>query len=176
MSAFYLESSALVKRYSTEKGSKFIIKLMQPHDKHLHISVSSSSKFIIKLMQPSAGNRLYAVKITEVEVCAALTRKRKGLTMTAVGATKSIFRFRRNFAARFIKSDISDLILNEAIRLTDLYTLRGYDAVQLAAALEANTERVSRGLALLIFVSADAELNIAAQAEGLTIETPNNYP
>jgi len=43
MSAFYLESSALVKRYSTETGSKFII----------------------KLMQPSAGNQLYAVKITD---------------------------------------------------------------------------------------------------------------
>ncbi|MDQ3714185.1 MAG: type II toxin-antitoxin system VapC family toxin [Acidobacteriota bacterium] len=154
MSAFYLESSALVKRYSTEKGSKFII----------------------KLMQPSAGNRLYAVKITEVEICAALTRKRKGLTMTAVGATKSISRFRRNFAARFVKSDASDSILNEAIRLTDLYTLRGYDAVQLAAALEANTERVSRGLSPLVFVSADAELNIAAQSEGLAVENPNNYP
>ncbi len=154
MSAFYLESSALVKRYSTEKGSNFLI----------------------KLMQPSVGNRLYSVKITEVEVCAALTRKRKGLTMTATGATKSIFRFRRNFAARFVKSDVSDSILNEAIRLTDLHTLRGYDAVQLTAALEANNERVSRGLSPLVFVSADAELNIAAQAEGLAVENPNNYP
>ena len=154
MSAFYLESSALVKRYSSERGSKFII----------------------KLMQPSVGSRLYSVKITEVEVCAALTRKRKGLTMTAVGATKSISRFRRNFAVRFVKSDISDSILNEAIRLTDLYTLRGYDAVQLAAALEANNERVSRGLSPLVFVSADAELNIAAQAEALAVENPNNYP
>lgn len=154
MSAFYLESSALVKRYSTEKGSKFII----------------------KLVQPSVGNRLYSVKITEVEVCAALTRKRKGLTMTATGATKSISRFRRNFAARFVKSDVSDLILNEAIRLTDLHTLRGYDAVQLAAALQANSERVSQGLLPLVFVSADAELNTAAQAEGLVVENPNNYP
>ena len=154
MSAFYLESSALVKRYSSERGSKFII----------------------KLMQPSVGSRLYSVKITEVEVCAALTRKRKGLTMVAVGATKSISRFRRNFAVRFVKSDISDSILNEAIRLTDLYTLRGYDAVQLAAALEANNERVSRGLSPLVFVSADAELNIAAQAEALAVENPNNYP
>ncbi len=154
MSAFYLESSALVKRYSTEKGSKFVV----------------------KLMQPSVGNRLYSVKITEVEVCAALTRKRKGLTMTAAAATKSIVRFRRNFAARFVKSDVSEAILTEAIRLTDLYTLRGYDAVQLAAALEANNERVSRRLSPLVFVSADAELNIAAQAEGLAVENPNNYP
>ena len=154
MAAFYLESSALVKRYSTEKGSKFVV----------------------KLMQPSARNRLYSVKITEVEVCAALTRKRKGLTMTVAAATKSIVRFRRNFAARFVKSDVSDSLLNDAIRLSDLHTLRGYDAVQLAAALAANGERISRGLSPLTFVSADAELNIAAQAEGLAVENPNNYP
>lgn len=121
MSAFYLESSALIKRYSIETGSRFVV----------------------KLMQPSSKNRLYLVKITEVEVCAALTRKRKGLTMTAAAATKSIVRFRRNFAARFVKSDITDALINNAIHLSDLYTLRGYDAVQLAAALEANGERVS---------------------------------
>lgn len=154
MPAYYLESSALVKRYSIEKGSKFIV----------------------KLMQPSVGNRLYSVKITEVEVCAALMRKRKGLRMTTAGATKSISRFRRNFAARFVQSDVSGSILNEAIRLTDLYILRGYDAVQLAAALEANAERALRGLSSLVFISADAELNTAAQAEGLIVENPNNYP
>jgi predicted nucleic acid-binding protein len=97
-------------------------------------------------MQPSAKNRLYAVKITEVEVCTALTRKRKGLKMTAAGATKSINRFRRNFAARFVKSDTTDSLLNEAVRLSDLHTLRGYDAVQLAAALEANVFWTQTGL------------------------------
>ena len=154
MLAFYVESSAIVKRYSTETGSKFVI----------------------KLMQPSARNRLYSGKITEVEVCAALTRKRRGLTMTAAAATKSIVRFRRNFAARFVKSDISDSLISDAIRLSDIHTLRGYDAVQLAAALVANGARVSRGLSPLTFVSADAELNIAAQAEGLAVENPNNHP
>lgn len=154
MSAFYLESSALVKRYSAEAGSKFVI----------------------KLLQPSSGNRLYSAKITEIEVCAALTRKRKGLTMTAAAATKSIARFRRNFAARFVKSDITDSIISDAIRLSDLHALRGYDAIQLAAALETNSERISRGIAPLTFVSADAELNSAAQAEGLAVENPNNYP
>jgi uncharacterized protein len=79
MAPYYLESSALVKRYSTETGSKLII----------------------GLLRPSAKNRLYSVKITEVEVCAALSRKRKGLMMSAAKATKSIIRFRRNFTARY---------------------------------------------------------------------------
>jgi len=96
--------------------------------------------------------------------------------MTAVAAAKSTVRFRRNFAARFVKSDITDSLISEAIRLSDRHTLRGYDAVQLAAALEANGERISRGLSPLTFVSADTELNDAAQAEGLAIENPNNYP
>lgn len=154
MAAFYLDSSALVKRYSAETGSKFII----------------------KLMQPSGQNRLYSVKITEVEVCAALSRKRKGLTMSAAAATKSISRFRRNFASRFVKSDITDALIGEAVRLSDIHALRGYDAVQLAAALEANRERILHGLSALILVSADTELNNAAQAEGLAVENPNFYP
>jgi hypothetical protein len=154
MPAYYLESSALVKRYSIETGSKFVI----------------------GLLRPSAKNRFYSAKITEVEVCAALTRKRKGLKMSAASATKALFRFRRNFAGSFNKPDLTDSIVSEAVRLTELYALRGYDAVQLATALETNRKRLSDGLSALVFVSADAELNNAAQAEGLEVENPNNYP
>ncbi len=53
---------------------------------------------------------------------------------------------------------------------------RGYDAIQLATALEANEKRLQRGLSPLIIVSADSELNTASQAEGLQVENPNNYP
>lgn len=154
MPAFYLESSALVKRYSAETGSKFVI----------------------ELLKPSAGNRLYAARVTEAEVCAALIRKRKGLAMTPVAVTKSIFRFRRTFATRFVKSDIVNSLIDDAIQFIERHTLRGYDGIQLAAALEANGERISRGLSPLSFISADAELNIAAQAEGLAVENPNNHP
>ncbi len=66
-------------------------------------------------------------------------------------------------------------MLLEALRLAETYGLRGYDAVQLSAALKANGERLGRGLLPLILVSADTELNNAGQAEGLTIENPNNY-
>ena len=62
------------------------------------------------------------------------------------------------------------------MRLATKHSLRGYDAVQLAAALEANDERIANGLPTLTFVSADTELNTAAQAEGLPVENPNNHP
>ena len=89
---------------------------------------------------------------------------------------KTITRFRRNFLANFVRADLTDAIINEAIRLTDMYALRGYDAVQLATALAANRKRLSDGLSAIIFVCADSELNTAAQAEGLIVENPNNYP
>jgi predicted nucleic acid-binding protein len=61
--------------------------------------------------------------------------------------------------------------MQEASRLADSHVLRAYDAVQLAAALDIH--RLGLSLTLL---SADAELNTAAIAEGLTVDDPNNHP
>jgi hypothetical protein len=60
--------------------------------------------------------------------------------------------------------------------LAERHALRGYDAVQLAAALELQTVLTASGLPALTLVSADAELNAAAAAEGLTVEDPNLHP
>ena len=59
--------------------------------------------------------------------------------------------------------------------LAQRYTLRGYDAVHLAAALELQAAQQSLQAPPLTFVSADAEQIQAAQAEGLLVEDPNNY-
>jgi hypothetical protein len=53
--------------------------------------------------------------------------------------------------------------------------LRGYDAIQLAAALAVNDVGVAVGLPPLTFVSADAELNAVATVHGLLVEDPNNH-
>lgn len=77
MPAYFLESSAFVKRFAPERGSKFVL----------------------GLLRPSARNRFYAARITEVEVCAALIRRQKGKTLSADQAEKpydvcgEIFRF-----------------------------------------------------------------------------------
>lgn len=59
--------------------------------------------------------------------------------------------------------------------LAETYSLRGYDAVQLATACTVNKLCLTNGLPPLIFVSADNELNIAGFNEGLLIENPNKY-
>jgi hypothetical protein len=57
--------------------------------------------------------------------------------------------------------------------LAETYGLRGYDAIQLAAGCTVNTLCIFSGLAPIVFVSADNELNVAASNEGLIVENPN---
>ena len=154
MPAFFVDSSALVKRFAKEPGSSFVL----------------------SLLKPSANNRLYVARITEVEVCAAIARRQKSHTITAGQAAKGLRRLRQDFPKRFTQIAINEAVIREASRLAEQYALRGYDAVQLAAALEANKERVSNGLSALVVVSADTELNDSATYEGLRIENPNSYP
>ena len=76
----------------------------------------------------------------------------------------------------YLTVEITLVLYSAAMKLATKHALRGYDAVQLAAALEANDESLTNGLPLLILVSADTKLNTAAQAEGLVVQNPNNYP
>ena len=154
MSTYFFDSSALVKRFAKESGTAFVI----------------------GLLRRAARSRLYAALFTEVEVCAALARRRKTQTLTPPQVSRAVRRFRRDFANRFTPIEPKAQLIAQAIQLADTYALRGYDAIQLASALLANQERLLLGFPPLILVSADNELNQAAQAEGLTVENPNNYP
>lgn len=154
MTAYYFETSAFVKRFAVEKGTAFVLSLFRARQKNLY----------------------YASQLTEVEVFAALAKRRKGKTLTALQVSKAQRRFIRDYTDSFFQIVITNAIVKDAVRLADLYALRGYDAVQLASALAANQNRIASELTPLVLVSADNELNDAAQAEGLIIENPNDYP
>lgn len=154
MAVYYFDSSALVKRFAREQGTLFIL----------------------NLLRPSANNRLYASQITEVEVYAALARRRKGGTLTPFQVSKAQRRFTRDFSDRFNRISVTDAVIQDAVQLANIYELRGYDAVQLSCALFANRQRLIIGLSAITLISADSELNNAAQLEGLTCDNPNNHP
>ena len=153
MSAFYFDSSGLVKRYLTETGSKWVIGLLKPSEK----------------------NTIFVARISGVEVVSAIARRRKGLSITQPNAQKTIFRFQRDFRQKFVKTNLTPQLVEEAMQIADRHELRGYDAVQLASALEANRLRQNNGLSEITFISADNNLNSAAVAEGLTVDNPNNH-
>ncbi len=62
-----------------------------------------------------------------------------------------------------------------AMDLAERHGLRGYDAVQLAAALELNARCLAAGAAPPLVITADVELNQAAAAEGLAVDDPNAH-
>jgi uncharacterized protein len=142
MSAYFFDSSGLVKRYIVETGSNWVI----------------------GLFKPSANNLIFIAAITGVEVVSAIARRRKGLTVTRTNAQKAIFRFQRDFRRRFVKNNLTPQLIEDAMQLADKHELRGYDAVQLASAIEFNRLRQNGGLSPVVFVSADNNLNSAAQA------------
>ncbi|MDQ3130423.1 MAG: type II toxin-antitoxin system VapC family toxin [Acidobacteriota bacterium] len=153
MNAYFFDSSDLVKRYIVETGSKWII----------------------GLLKPSTNNLIFIAPMTGVEVVSAIARRRKGLTLTQTDAQKAIFRFQRDFRRRFVKTNLTSQLVEAAMQIANKHELRGYDAVQLGSALEANRLRQNKGLSAITFISADNNLNSAAIAEGLAGDNPNNH-
>ena len=153
MATFFCDSSAIVKRYANEIGSNFVDNLADLKN----------------------GNVILLARITRVEVAAAIARRLKNVSITAGDAQIALAAFQHDLTNNYFTVEITPLLLSVAMSLATKHTLRGYDAVQLAASLEANDEIIANGLAPLTVVSADTDLNKAAQAEGLNIENPNNY-
>lgn len=83
--------------------------------------------------------------------------------------------FRQDVAQRYRLIDLTPPLVTRAMTLAETHSLRGYDAVQLATAVEVHVRGLMLGLPALTLVSADGELNVAAQAEGLIVEDPNTH-
>lgn len=154
MSDFFLDTSAIVKRYSPEAGSGWI-------------------KAITDTI---AGHDITLAEITLAEVAAAFAAKARapgGITIEE--RDQALADFLRDCDEHYDLLSISREVIDLAVSLTQRHKLRGYDAVQLAGALIVNTELLAEGLPSLTFVSADEDLLDAADAEGLPTENPNLY-
>jgi hypothetical protein len=71
--------------------------------------------------------------------------------------------------------EVTATVIAQAMQLAETYALRGYDAVQLAAAFVVHHMRETLGLLPLVLVCADRDLNAAATGAGLTVDDPNNH-
>lgn len=149
MAAYFLDSSAVMKRYVQETGTVWVRAL----------TASGTENFF------------YLARITDVEVTAALARRRGQPGLSVVQAVAALRQFRRDFGQDYRVVEITIALLQRAAQLADTHALRGYDAVQLAVVLDVHARDQA-----LVLVSADAELNAAATAEGLRVEDPNTHP
>lgn len=152
MSAFYLDSSALVKRYLTETGSAWVR----------------------GLADPSTGQAISIAGITRVEVAAALAARHRSQGGITGAERDGIVRLlAKHCRDEYALIPASDAILDLAVELTQRHRLRGYDAVQLATALAAGLALGAADMPGLTFVAADTDLIAAARAEGLAADDPN---
>ena len=151
MSTYYLDASALIKRYVTETGSSRIRDLFRPENGHL-----------------STISRL-----TLVEVFSAFARRRREGSVTVTGYGTNVRAFRIDSVTYYRLIDLTTDVVDLSQQLLEQHPLRANAAVQLATALITNRSLTGAGLRGLVFLSADNRLNSAAQAEGLVFEDPN---
>ncbi len=134
----YLDTSAAVKLYVEEEGTPTVV------------------------ARVGDAEAVATVRVTYAEARAALARYRREGGLTPVGLRRAVSELDRQWGMYNVV-DVNDPLVRRAGALAERHSLRGYDAVQLAAALDL------RGAGAAVeFLSFDARLNRAARRERLS--------
>lgn len=150
MSVYFVDTSALAKRYIAEVGSAWMR----------------------SLAHPIAGHTIVISRLTTVEFVSALARRQRENSITTADFVMLRGAFIKHTERHYRVINLHKAVLAEARDLVVRYPLRALDAVQLACALTA-----ARGLSVYpIFLSADPRLLTAVTTEGFTVDDPNTHP
>ncbi|GAA6616937.1 type II toxin-antitoxin system VapC family toxin [Scytonema sp. NUACC26] len=153
MTAHFVDSSALVKRYVPETGSAWI-----------------------RTLSTQTGNSLFIGRITWVEVLSALARREREASLTPTDRALIIQRFRSDLNNQYQVIELDAKLAETAGQLVEQYPLRAYDAVQLASVLRIQPAFAAKQSTSLIFLTSDDRLSTIAQALGLLTDNPNHHP
>jgi len=145
MAHYFLDSSALAKRYRQELGSAWVLRLSP------------------------ATDRLVISRLTEIEVTSALVRRASDPGAAPMPVANVLESFYREMRDHFQIVEMDGRLLSCAVELVRYYGLRAADAIQLASALLARPESREEDYYL---VSSDLELNGAALSAGLRVFDP----
>jgi len=146
---YFLDSSAILKRYLAEQGSRYIGELLN---------------------EPDAV--FYIAQIAAVEVASALTRQSLNKQISKRRVQTALAQFRGDRADIYRVVAVTDPLIEYAMQLAQTHALRAYDAIQLATVLTIAKHVTSL---TVTFVCADELLNKVAHSEGLAIENPNHH-
>ena len=154
MTAYFLDSSALVKRYVSETGSAWIQ----------------------LLTDSQTGNLLFIARITWVEVISAFARRQREGSLTSADVALVIQTFRSDLNTQYQVIELDAKLAVSAGQVVGQYPLRAYDAVQLASVLRIQPAFTTTQSTSLIFLTADNRLSAIAGALGLLTDNPNHHP
>jgi predicted nucleic acid-binding protein len=99
---YFVDSSALVKRYVQEAGTSWVR----------------------RLTRHALSKHIYLARITVVEVTSAIARRRKAGTVAPPRASLLLSRFRKHLAGRYTVMEITPGLLADAARLANTHALR----------------------------------------------------
>jgi hypothetical protein len=154
MPLYYLEPSALVKRYVQEVGSIWLR----------------------TMMDQAVRGTLVISGLGRIEVIAALSRLQRAKPSRAAELARLVYTFRRDVADRLRVMRLTDDLLSRAEAIAMKHGLRAYDAVHLASAMELRDAAAGQPEVETIMVSADEEVLTSAQDERLAIANPLSHP
>ncbi len=153
MTTYFLDTSAVVKRYIFEQGQTWILSLCDPQQNH----------------------DLYIAQAALVEVVATICRRGREQSISMTERDRLIHVFRQDSKESYNIWPVTTELYNTAGDLCRSHRLRAYDAVQLACALALREYTLVNQAPPPIFVCADVGLMNVASDEGLQIENPNAY-
>lgn len=151
MALFYLDASALAKRYKQEKGSNVV-------------------DFVF---ERQGDARLATSFLAIVELTGAVARLRMSKTLSEVRAAEFFSQFREEMVSRVELFPVSDGILAVAVGLAERHGLRAADAIHLATMTEMARGSVTTGTAFLSLV-VDKALRNATEKEGIIVVNPED--
>ena len=151
MTLFYLETSAMLKRYRPEVGSAFIQEL---------------------LTRKRTGEELLTSHFTILEVTGVASRMLRGRLLDVSQYERIVIGLLQDISDYGIAVlPVDEDIVSDALRFYPEYSLRGSDAVHFASAVRVNQQLVGEPCYM---VTADHELGDACQRYGLGLLNPES--
>ncbi len=137
----------------------------------------TGSAWIRALSAPNPGDSLIIARITWVEVRSALARRQREGSLTPTDATLIIQRFRSDLNNQYQVIELDATLAETAGQLVGQYSLRAYDAVQMASVLFLQLDARYYTIHLFDFSHwLDDRLSAVAISLGLLTDNPNHHP
>jgi predicted nucleic acid-binding protein len=153
MAVYFLDTSAIIKRYSAEPGQAWVLSVCDPAQQH----------------------DLYISQVALVEVVATICRRAREQSISLAERDRLIAVFRQDSKTSYNMWPVTTDVFEAAGDLCLSHRLP-YDAVQLACSLALREYALLHQAPSPIFVCAEGGLLDGADGEGLRVENPNYYP
>ena len=150
MSTFFVDTSALAKRYISEIGTQWVLSWMLPQ--HGHVIVISA--------------------LSTVEMFSLFSRRQREGSLTTRQASTLGLQFLYHVSNEYLAVNIDADVLSLSQQLLTQYPLRTLDAIQLASAQ--HTSQVLHEP--MTFITGDQRLLQIARQVGFKTDDPNLHP